>query len=326
MFFSLMPLWAVHLPDNYINLDLTRPLDGWPWVVGGFIVTAVLAWWGSRCIRDEEIPMIALMTAAFTVASGLHVPIGPSSVHLILNGLLGVVLGRRSALAIPVGLFLQAVAGHGGFTTLGINGCVMLLPALAAAGAVRTIDSMALGCQSWFRSALMGTTAFVLAMSLAFGIVLITANFKTLETPNIALDDFVRNLPIALPLSILLAVAAILAERRLNPPPEFAVGFLVGAAAILLTVSLCVLVMLCAGPANSGAKLYALLLFVSHLPLAVAEGVVAGFLLAYLAKVKPEMIRPTHNVRAGGEAEIASTAVLESEKRGAERCPADSGS
>ena len=85
-------------------------------------------------VRDEEIPRIALMTAAFFVASLIHVPIGPTSVHLLLNGLLGVIVGRRAPLAVLLGLTLQAVLfGHGGFTTIGVNTCVMALPALGAA-------------------------------------------------------------------------------------------------------------------------------------------------------------------------------------------------
>src|SRR6185437_8393536 len=60
--------------------------------------------------------------------------LGPTRVHLLLNGLVGVVLGRRAPLAILMGLTLQAVLlGHGGFTTIGINACVMTLPALLAA-------------------------------------------------------------------------------------------------------------------------------------------------------------------------------------------------
>jgi len=40
-------------------------------------------------------------------------------------------LGRRAALAIAVGLLLQMMLiGHGGWTTLGVNTCVMTLPAL----------------------------------------------------------------------------------------------------------------------------------------------------------------------------------------------------
>ena len=60
---------------------------------------------------DFAIPRIALMTAAFFVASLIHVPIGPTSVHLLLNGLVGVLLGWRSALAIAVGLLLHGLPG-----------------------------------------------------------------------------------------------------------------------------------------------------------------------------------------------------------------------
>src|SRR5260370_6370141 len=90
---------------------------------------------GSWRIRDEEIPQVALMTAAFFVVSLIHVPVPglPTSAHLLCNGLLGVVLGRRAGLAIPIGLLLQAVLlQHGGLTTLGVNTCVMVLPALLA--------------------------------------------------------------------------------------------------------------------------------------------------------------------------------------------------
>lgn len=118
------PLWAVHLSDGVLT---------WPWWAGGLAVAGLLALLAAWRIRDEEIPQIALLTAAFFVASLIHVRIGPTSAHLLLNGLVGVVLGRRAALAIPVGLFLQAVLiGHGGLLTLGVNSCVMVLPALLA--------------------------------------------------------------------------------------------------------------------------------------------------------------------------------------------------
>src|SRR3954471_24563988 len=85
-------------------------------------------------VRDEDIPLIALLTAAFFVASLIHVRVGPTSVHLLLNGLVGVVLGRRAVLAVAVGLVLQAaLVGHGGFSSLGVNVCVMTLPAYLAA-------------------------------------------------------------------------------------------------------------------------------------------------------------------------------------------------
>ena len=77
-------------------------------------------------VRDEEIPRIALMTAAFFIASLIHVSIGPTSVHLLLNGLLGVVIGRRAPLAVLIGIGLQfALFAHGGASTIGVNTCVM---------------------------------------------------------------------------------------------------------------------------------------------------------------------------------------------------------
>src|SRR5947208_1498222 len=99
-------LFAVHLPDGTVL---------WPWTAGGFVLAALLALWGAWRITDEDVPRVALLTSAFVVVSLIHIPAPPTSVHLLLNGLLGVILGRRLCLAIPVGLLLQALLfGHGG--------------------------------------------------------------------------------------------------------------------------------------------------------------------------------------------------------------------
>src|SRR5439155_14681639 len=104
-----------------------------PWLLAGFAVAAVLILVGSVRVRDEDIPFTALVTAVFFVASLIHIRVGPTSVHLLLNGLVGLTLGRRACLAVPVGLFLQgALLGHGDFSTLGVNTCVLLAPALLA--------------------------------------------------------------------------------------------------------------------------------------------------------------------------------------------------
>src|SRR5207249_3719500 len=61
----------------------------------------------------------------------VHVRVGPTSVHLLLNGLVGVILGRYAGVAIPVGLFLQALLiGHGGLDALGVNTCILAGPAV----------------------------------------------------------------------------------------------------------------------------------------------------------------------------------------------------
>jgi cobalt/nickel transport system permease protein len=116
-------LFAMHIPDSV----LARP-----WQVGGFVIAGVLALLGSLRLREEEIPRIAVMSAAFFVASLIHIPI-PTRPHLLLSGLVGVILGPRAALAIPLGLLLQSLLfAHGGIGALGVNTVVMELPALAA--------------------------------------------------------------------------------------------------------------------------------------------------------------------------------------------------
>jgi len=65
----------------------------------------------------------------FFVASLIHIPIGPSSAHLVLNGLVGVLLGWAAFPSIFVGLVLQAlVFQFGGLTTLGVNTFAMAMP------------------------------------------------------------------------------------------------------------------------------------------------------------------------------------------------------
>jgi cobalt/nickel transport system permease protein len=119
----VIPL-AVHISDGVLSP---------PWWSAGFVIAGLLLIPAVLSIADEEIPRIGLLTAAFFVASSIHVRIGAVSVHLLLNALVGVVLGRRAPLAISVGLLLQAwLLAHGGYTTLGINCAVISVPALVA--------------------------------------------------------------------------------------------------------------------------------------------------------------------------------------------------
>lgn len=117
-------------------MHLSEGLLPAPLLAAGFAGAGALAWWGARGLRDEEPPRIAVFTAAFFCASLIHFPVPPTSVHLQLHGLLGVVLGRRALLALPVGLGLQAaLLGHGGLTVLGVNATMFGLAAWFA-GAV----------------------------------------------------------------------------------------------------------------------------------------------------------------------------------------------
>jgi cobalt/nickel transport system permease protein len=93
---------------------------------------------GLKKMDYEKLPEVAVLSAVFFVASLIHVPIGPSAAHLVLNGLCGILLGWLAFPAIFVGLALQAILFEfGGLTTLGINTFNMAFPAVALGFACR---------------------------------------------------------------------------------------------------------------------------------------------------------------------------------------------
>ena len=100
-------------------------------VVGSGIASLALATWSVRQTDSEDLPKVAVVTASFFVSSLIHVPLGPTSVHLLIPGLVGVLLGPSSFLAILLGLLLQSLLFQfGGLTALGANALMMGLPAL----------------------------------------------------------------------------------------------------------------------------------------------------------------------------------------------------
>ncbi|NVO28619.1 cobalt transporter CbiM [Donghicola sp. C2-DW-16] len=104
-----------------------------PVVIGGAVLAAGGIAMGLRQLPLEKIPAAGVLSASFFVASLIHVPLGPSSVHLILNGLAGLVLGWAAFPALFVGLVLQAVFfGFGGLTVLGVNAVNIAGPAVLA--------------------------------------------------------------------------------------------------------------------------------------------------------------------------------------------------
>jgi cobalt/nickel transport system permease protein len=106
-----------------------------PAVLGiGFGTTALLAVATLRKVDMEEIPKIAVITAVFFVANLIHIPLGAASVHLILNGLVGVILGWRAFPAIMLAVVLHAMLGHGGVSVIGVNSTMLGGGALLAAG------------------------------------------------------------------------------------------------------------------------------------------------------------------------------------------------
>lgn len=90
---------------------------------------------GVRRLDAEAVPRVAVLAAAFFVASLIQVPLGPASSHLVLNGVMGVVLGWGVFPALAAALLLQAVFfGFGGLTSLGANVMIMGVAAATARG------------------------------------------------------------------------------------------------------------------------------------------------------------------------------------------------
>ena len=119
----------MHIPDGFLppHVCLT-----------GYALTGGVTWYSLRQIKRDRhtganIPKASLLTAAFFVASLIHIPIPPTSVPLIFHGLMGAVLGYYAFPAILIGLFFQAVMfQHGGMSTLGVNAIILGTPAIAA--------------------------------------------------------------------------------------------------------------------------------------------------------------------------------------------------
>jgi cobalt/nickel transport system permease protein len=194
-----------------------------PVLVTGAVLTAAGVAVGLKKMDSEKVPLVGVLSSAFFVASLIHVPVGPSAAHLVLNGLLGLLIGWIAFPAILVGLALQALLFQfGGLTTLGINTFNMAMPAVC--------------CYYLFARGIAGRRTGV-AMVLAFGC-----------------------------------------------------GFL----AILLSAILVALSLILTGESFLAA---AKVLVVAHLPVMIIEGIVSAFCLAFLKKVKAEILEVTH---AGG--------------------------
>jgi cobalt/nickel transport system permease protein len=144
-----------------------------PVLVSGAVLAAVGTTVGLKKLDYDKIADVGMLSAAFFVAALIHVPVGPASVHLIFNGIIGVLLGWAAFPAILVALILQAVLFQfGGITTLGVNTMTMALPAVACYYlfgwliAIRPGNTILAGFICGFLAVLM--SALLLAATLVF--------------------------------------------------------------------------------------------------------------------------------------------------------------
>ena len=185
-----------------------------PILLGGGALAAVGTYIGFRKMDYDRVMTVAVLSAAFFVASLVHIPIGPSNVHLVLNGLLGLFLGWAAFPSILVALLLQAVLFQfGGITALGVNTLNMALPAVICFYVFRPLLARGKGSK------------FLAAFGCGFAAVALSA--------------------------------------------------LMTAASLAFT--------------DEGFLQAAKVLFVSHLPVMVAEGFITAFAYAFFLNVKPEI-------------------------------------
>ncbi len=202
----------MHISDGVLPISVT---------IGGYAASAALVAWSARRTNNEELPKLAVMTAAFFVASLVHVPFGPTSVHLLIPGLTGALLGPSAFLSIALGLLLQSLLFQfGGLTALGANALMMGLPALVCgwffqhfkgesiqrqtimggvAGAAGTVLAaiilaalLATGGEDFFGVAKIALAAHVPVILIEGGVSAFTIGFLAKVKPALLQKSFVR--------------------------------------------------------------------------------------------------------------------------------------
>lgn len=199
----------MHLADGVLSMPA---VIGTSIAAGGLLINSV------RKVENEDIPKISLMTATFFTFSLISFPIGPSSVHPLVGGLLGIMLGYKSTIAIFIGLLLQAIIfRHGGITTLGINTILISIPAIIS----------------------------------------------------------------------YLVFSKIIAKNK----NIFKSGIIVGFLSVLLTLLILIIVLVISNPIYGDGFLSVInILIISHLPLAIGEGLLTGLILNFIYSSRPNIL------------------------------------
>jgi cobalt/nickel transport system permease protein len=176
----------MHISEGVLSLPVL--------VVGGALTLGGL-YKGLKAIHEEDMPRAAILAAVFFTASLIRVSVGPSSTHLVLSGLIGLIMGWAAFPVIFLGLLLQGVLfSFGGLTTLGVNAFNMAAPAVLASWLFhRPISGQNSSLASTF-GFLTGCSPIVIsALLVGLALTLSGERFFT-----VAVAIFVSNLPIAI--------------------------------------------------------------------------------------------------------------------------------
>lgn len=182
-------------------------------VIAGAVAAAGGIAMGLRSLTLERIPTAGVLSASFFVASLIYVPVGPSSVHLIMNGLAGILLGWAAFPALFVGLVLQAIFfGFGGLTVLGVNTVNIALPAVVVGLVMRRLVASGTPVAGAIWAGIGGA----LAIALTTGVVAISLAVSGDEFIPAAKLVFFAHIPVMV-IEGLLTGFAILLARKVKP-------------------------------------------------------------------------------------------------------------
>jgi Cobalt uptake substrate-specific transmembrane region len=85
-----------------------------------------------------------------------------------------------------------------------------------------------------------------------------------------------------------LGVIGALLERRCETTPNAILGFFIGLTSVMLTLVLNAFALIVGGAESWGSIV--LLVFLAHLPIVVLEGIIMGFTVSFLNRVKPDLL------------------------------------
>ena len=178
-----------------------------PVLAGGTALALAGVAIGLRKTDYEQIPQVAVLSAAFFVASLIHVPIGPGQVHLILNGLAGLILGWSVFPALLIALLLQAILfGYGGVTVLGVNTFNMALPAVCCHYLFSPVLSRVVSRYAVF---VTGFSVGGIAIALSAGMIASTLYLSNKEFIGVISAILIAHLPLIIIEGVLTGAAAI---------------------------------------------------------------------------------------------------------------------
>ena len=147
----------------------------------GYAASAVGIAFAVKGTKEEDIPKISLMAGTFFAISLIMIPIPPSSVHPLMCGLIGIIVGRRAPLAFFPALLLQALLfQHGGITTLGANTLMLSISSILSTVSMPLSSYLATACLLCIRgpSAYIDTLSFLSSSFQAIFIALLTPKQK----------------------------------------------------------------------------------------------------------------------------------------------------